>query len=97
MSNRMVTKVLLALISIYRYAISPWLGPRCRFYPSCSTYAQEALKLHGPWRGSYLSIKRVLRCGPWTSGGVDPVPDSPKCCASTSANAARPHPFKSEK
>ena len=61
-------------IRLYRRLISPLLGPRCRFYPSCSTYALDALERHGPWRGSWLALWRLLRCGPWTPGGYDPVP-----------------------
>ncbi|NNE44287.1 MAG: membrane protein insertion efficiency factor YidD [Gemmatimonadetes bacterium] len=62
-----------ALVLIYRYTLSPLLGPRCRFYPSCSHYAEQALASHG-WRGVWLAAKRVLRCHPWNAGGVDPVP-----------------------
>jgi len=62
------------LIRIYQYCISPLLGPRCRFYPTCSCYADEALQLHGALRGSYLAARRILRCHPWHSGGYDPVP-----------------------
>ncbi len=62
------------LIRVYQYAISPWLGPRCRFSPSCSSFAIEALQAHGLTRGGWLAIRRVLRCNPWHSGGYDPVP-----------------------
>jgi putative membrane protein insertion efficiency factor len=62
------------LIRIYQYCISPLLGPRCRFYPTCSCYADEAIQLHGALRGSYLAVRRILRCHPWHSGGYDPVP-----------------------
>ncbi len=62
-----------ALIAAYRVAVSPWLGPRCRFHPSCSVYADEALRRHG-WRGLLLAGRRVLRCHPWNAGGFDPVP-----------------------
>jgi putative membrane protein insertion efficiency factor len=62
------------LIRIYQYCISPLLGPRCRFYPTCSCYADEAIEQHGALRGSYLAARRILRCHPWHSGGYDPVP-----------------------
>ncbi|WP_374581568.1 membrane protein insertion efficiency factor YidD [Pseudoduganella sp.] len=62
------------LIRVYQLAISPMLGPRCRFYPSCSNYALEALRVHGAAKGSYLTARRVCRCHPWNAGGVDPVP-----------------------
>ncbi|NPA73065.1 MAG: membrane protein insertion efficiency factor YidD [Gammaproteobacteria bacterium] len=62
------------LIRIYQLFISPILGPRCRFYPSCSHYAQEALIQHGVLCGSWLAIKRIFRCHPGNPGGVDPVP-----------------------
>ncbi len=67
--------VLLALIGFYRYWISPLLGPRCRFIPSCSAYGLEAIARHGAARGSWLTLKRLLRCHPWTPCGCDPVPD----------------------
>jgi hypothetical protein len=66
--------VLTALIRTYRYLISPMLGPNCRFYPSCSCYAEEAVQMHGALRGTYLATRRILRCHPWHSGGYDPVP-----------------------
>lgn len=65
---------LLALIRFYRYALSPLLGPRCRFHPSCSEYACEALQRHGLGLGVWLSLRRLARCHPWHAGGVDPVP-----------------------
>ncbi len=71
--------VLIALIRAYQWFISPLLGPHCRFYPSCSQYAREALERHGALRGSGLALRRLLRCHPWHPGGVDPVPEpSPK-------------------
>lgn len=69
-------RILTAPLRGYRYLISPMLGPRCRFHPSCSTYAIEAIERHGVIRGGYLSARRLLRCHPWHSGGVDPVPES---------------------
>ena len=62
------------LLRAYQVTLSPLLGPRCRFYPSCSNYALEALRVHGACKGSYLAAHRVCRCHPWNAGGVDPVP-----------------------
>lgn len=67
--------LLILLLRGYQYVLSPLLGPRCRFYPSCSHYAIEALQRHGFWRGSGLTLWRLLRCHPWQPGGYDPVPD----------------------
>ncbi|ACV37700.1 membrane protein insertion efficiency factor YidD [Accumulibacter sp.] len=67
-------QLLLALLGFYRYAISPMLGRRCRFFPSCSEYAAEAVEKHGAVRGSCLSVRRLFRCHPWNPGGFDPVP-----------------------
>ena len=66
--------LLRALIQIYRWTIAPLLGPRCRFHPSCSAYALEAITTHGPWRGMWLAMRRIGRCQPWNAGGFDPVP-----------------------
>ena len=66
--------LLLFLIRVYRFAVSPLLGPRCRFYPTCSSYAETALRAHGLRRGGWLSLQRIAKCHPWHSGGVDPVP-----------------------
>ncbi|WP_340124007.1 membrane protein insertion efficiency factor YidD [Methylobacter svalbardensis] len=67
--------ILIAIIKFYKYFISPLLGDRCRFYPSCSSYSLEALQLHGAIIGSYLTLKRLLRCHPFHEGGIDPVPE----------------------
>lgn len=67
--------VLLTLIGVYRQWISPLLGPRCRFIPSCSAYGLEAIGRHGALRGGWLTLRRLLRCHPWTPCGCDPVPD----------------------
>ena len=73
--NRLVSAVLIALISFYRRWISPLIGPRCRFIPTCSAYGLEAIERHGPWRGGWLTLRRLLRCHPFTPCGCDPVPD----------------------
>jgi hypothetical protein len=72
--SRRFARGVAALIEPYRRLISPLLPPSCRFEPSCSRYAQDALRRHGFRRGARLAVGRVLRCGPWSSGGFDPVP-----------------------
>jgi putative membrane protein insertion efficiency factor len=69
-----VTHLLVVLIGWYRRWISPVLGPRCRFAPSCSAYAAEAITTHGALRGGWLALRRISRCHPFNPGGVDPVP-----------------------
>ena len=69
----LVAGILILLIELYRYSLSPIFGNGCRFDPSCSHYAQDALRKYGAWRGSIMSIKRVLRCHPWHEPGYDPV------------------------
>jgi uncharacterized protein len=72
-----------ALILFYRYCISPLIPPRCRFQPTCSEYAMEALTAHGPFYGGLLALKRIMRCHPWGGSGFDPVPeriDSGRTC-----------------
>jgi putative membrane protein insertion efficiency factor len=71
-----MSKLLTMLLRFYQLAISPMLGPRCRFYPSCSNYALEAIRTHGAGRGSWLAARRVCRCHPWNAGGLDPVPEA---------------------
>ncbi len=73
-----VTKVLswllLLPIRFYQLYISPLLGPSCRFTPTCSEYARQAILKHGPFKGLYLAVRRILRCNPWGGSGYDPVP-----------------------
>jgi putative membrane protein insertion efficiency factor len=69
-----VKYLLIGLLKAYRFAISPLYGQVCRYHPSCSAYALEAVTRHGSVRGSWLALKRVVRCNPWSLGGYDPVP-----------------------
>jgi putative membrane protein insertion efficiency factor len=64
----------LALIRLYQLIVSPWLGPKCRFTPTCSQYGMEALRKHGLIKGLWLTIRRVSKCHPWGGSGFDPVP-----------------------
>jgi len=70
----MIARALAFFVRIYRAVVSPLFPPRCRFWPSCSAYALEALEAHGAFRGSWLAIRRILRCHPFHPGGIDPVP-----------------------
>ncbi|HKK00444.1 MAG TPA: membrane protein insertion efficiency factor YidD [Desulfotignum sp.] len=70
----MIKQLLLLLIKFYQFFISPLTGQNCRFYPSCSAYAVEAVQKHGSLKGSLLAVKRILRCHPFHAGGFDPVP-----------------------
>lgn len=72
--GRLLAWPLLGLVGLYRLLISPWLGNNCRFDPSCSAYAVEALRRHGAFRGTWLTARRVARCHPWGGSGYDPVP-----------------------
>ena len=67
--------VLILLVRVYQWTLRPFIGAHCRFEPSCSAYAVEALQHHGALRGAGLSARRVLRCNPWNEGGMDPVPE----------------------
>jgi len=67
-------RIAAALIRIYQVTLSPLVGPCCRFYPTCSHYAEESILRHGLMHGTWLATKRVLRCHPWNAGGYDPVP-----------------------
>ncbi|MBC7943923.1 MAG: membrane protein insertion efficiency factor YidD [Burkholderiales bacterium] len=69
-----MSRIMIAFIRLYRYGVSPLLGPHCRFTPSCSQYASEAFEKYGFARATRLSIARILRCHPWCSGGYDPLP-----------------------
>ncbi|MFM1744214.1 MAG: hypothetical protein RLZZ630_151 [Bacteroidota bacterium] len=69
-----ISSLLLGLISLYKQGISPYLGPACRYTPTCSDYGAEAIRKHGPLKGSWLTLKRILSCHPWGGHGYDPVP-----------------------
>ena len=71
----LIRRILMLLIRAYQLVLSPMLGPSCRFYPSCSCYAHEAIARHGPVLGLWLAVRRILRCHPFTPGGYDPVPE----------------------
>jgi uncharacterized protein len=75
--NACLTRVLITLVRGYRLLLSPWLGNACRFEPTCSQYALDALAAHGAAAGTALSIGRIARCHPWCAGGLDPVPTAP--------------------
>jgi len=77
MLGKCIGAILRGLIRAYQLVISPVLGPSCRHLPTCSEYTSEALALHGPARGGWLGLCRILRCHPWGSSGYDPVPGSP--------------------
>ena len=72
--KRILSLLLIVPIKIYQTIISPLLGPSCRFTPTCSQYAVEAIQKYGPFKGSWLSFKRILKCHPWGGSGYDPVP-----------------------
>ena len=67
--------LLVRFIKIYRFVLSPWVGNQCRFHPTCSYYAEEAINKQGVIKGGYLMFARLLKCHPWHAGGFDPVPD----------------------
>ncbi len=72
--SRLLARPLIGLAKLYQYVISPWLGGNCRFEPTCSNYAIEALETHGVLRGGWLALRRLSRCHPWGGSGYDPVP-----------------------
>lgn len=82
--RRRLGRMLILLVRFYQYFISPMLPPSCRYEPTCSAYMIEAIQVHGPLKGLYLGVRRVLRCHPLRDGGYDPVP--PPCCAHQQRN-----------
>lgn len=75
---RLLGLALRGMIRGYQLLVAPIVPPSCRYYPSCSHYAAEAIERHGPWRGSLLAVRRLLRCHPWGGAGYDPVPTEPR-------------------
>ena len=73
--NQALGQVLLGLVRVYQLTLSPFIGNQCRFHPTCSHYAMEAVRCHGPWIGTWLAAKRLACCHPFADGGVDPVPE----------------------
>ena len=69
-------RLLIGAIRLYRKTLSPFIGQQCRFEPTCSHYGEEAIAKHGALRGTILTVGRILRCGPWSKGGYDPVPET---------------------
>ena len=88
----MMQKLLIGLVKGYRLFLSPWLGSACRFEPTCSVYALDALKQHGAGVGSYLTLKRLGRCHPWCNGGHDPVPEKAPLWLSRLLHHSLTHP-----
>ena len=72
--KKLLSKLFILLVRGYQYTLSPFIGRYCRYYPTCSQYSIEAFHKHGPFKGLYLSIKRILSCNPWGGHGFDPVP-----------------------
>ena len=73
-TSKIIAGSLLGIIRFYQIALSPMIGPSCRYLPTCSTYAQEAITIHGPWKGGLLTLRRLARCHPFAGSGLDPVP-----------------------
>lgn len=86
----MMQRLLMGLVKAYRLLLSPWLGSACRFTPTCSAYALQALEQHGAGHGSYLVLRRLGRCHPWCDGGHDPVPPT-STFSSPPANRTQGH------
>ena len=72
--KNLLAKILIGMIRLYQVTLSPFIGRACRYTPTCSNYGIEAIRKHGPFKGSWLTLKRVLSCNPWGGSGYDPVP-----------------------
>lgn len=81
-------RIVILLVRFYQYVISPWLGPNCRYRPTCSAYTIEALKIHGFWRGGAMAVRRIGSCHPWGGSGYDPVMQKNDEKSSQSSNKA---------
>jgi len=90
-------QILLIIIKFYQIVISPLIGQRCRFYPSCSHYAHDAVKFHGVFKGSWLAVKRLGKCHPWHEGGYDPVPLASKLTTPYSGSMSKEQTLASSK
>ncbi|MEE4347305.1 MAG: membrane protein insertion efficiency factor YidD [Paracoccaceae bacterium] len=77
--SRLLAQIIALPVRAYRLVFSPWVGFNCRYQPTCSAYALEALETHGPIKGTWLAARRIGRCHPWGSAGYDPVPDAKGC------------------
>jgi len=89
--GKAMRKLACCLIRGYQYLVSPFLPPRCRFAPTCSEYAVQAIQRHGLWRGTRLATRRICRCHPWHPGGYDPVPPAEQGDRAHPTQANRPH------
>lgn len=74
--KKVLIEFFLLPVHVYRKLISPFIPPRCRYYPTCSTYALTSVRRFGPIKGGWLALRRIVRCNPWSAGGIDPVPES---------------------
>lgn len=88
--------VFMGIVRLYQLFVSPILGPRCRFQPTCSTYAFDAIKLHGGLKGGWLAIKRIIRCHPWGGHGFDPVPGMKTQRSALEETKCKDHPANSD-
>ncbi|MCG8493153.1 MAG: membrane protein insertion efficiency factor YidD [Sneathiellales bacterium] len=93
MFNKWITFLLSLPIKVYQYGVSPYLPANCRYHPTCSSYALDALRIHGPVKGSWLALRRIGRCHPWGGQGYDPVPEKENtgCDCRSSSHKARQH------
>jgi len=78
MVSRVFQVFFVGIIQAYRWTLSPLIGRQCRYEPTCSAYGLEAIRVHGPWRGGWMALKRIARCHPFVKGGYDPVPRGEK-------------------
>jgi uncharacterized protein len=90
--RRLPQQLLVAIVRGYRLLLSPWIGSQCRFEPTCSAYALQALEQHDAAGGSYLAARRILRCHPWCAGGFDPVPAPPRGLAGPPSSSSTSFP-----